>query len=114
MNAITHPVINTHHLFAVAVKGAVSVALTVGVLAPFTTTATAVPLRHPTNTGSALCALLAGATPGSPAAFRIAETIADQGLSCDPPFCALLAGATPGSPAAFRIAETIADLGERC
>jgi len=26
--------------------------------------------------------LLAGATPGSPAAFRIAETIADLGQSC--------------------------------
>jgi hypothetical protein len=32
--------------------------------------------------------LLAGATPGSAAAFRIAETIADLGQSCDPPRCA--------------------------
>jgi len=114
MNVISHPPIRAHRVLSVVVTGAVSAALTLGAMLPFTTTASAAQ-RHLTNTSSPFCALLAGATPGSAAAFRIAETIADLGQSCDPPsLCALLAGATPGSPAAFRIAETIADLGQNC
>lgn len=114
MKAIDHPVTRTHRARSGVLTTAVSFVLTAGVLFPFTTAATAAPHRHLANTASPLCTLLAGATPGSAAAFRIAETIADLGQSCDPPFCALLAGATPGSPAEFRLAETIADLGENC
>jgi hypothetical protein len=113
MNVISHPPIRAHRVLSVVITGAVSAALTLGAMLPFTTTASAAQ-RHLTNTSSPFCALLAGATPGSAAAFRIAETIADLGQSCDPPGCALLAGATPGSAAAFRIAETIADLGQSC
>jgi len=115
MNVISHPPIRAHRVLSVVVTGAVSAALTLGAMLPFATTASAAQ-RHLTNTSPALCALLAGATPGSAAAFRIAETIADLGQSCDPdpPLCALLAGAIPGSPAAFRIAETIDDLGQNC
>jgi hypothetical protein len=115
MNVISHPPIRAHRVLSVVVTGAVSAALTLGAMLPFTTTASAAP-RPLTNTSAPLCALLAGAAPGSAAAFRIAETIADLGQSCDPdpPLCALLAGATPGSPAKFLIAETIADLGQNC
>jgi hypothetical protein len=114
MNAIAIPPVRAHRVLSAVAAGAASVALTFGTILP-TATAASTAQRQPANTSPSYCALLAGASPGSPAAFRLAETIADLGQGCsDPPGCGLLLGATPGSAAYFRIAATLADLGRKC
>jgi len=81
MTAITHPVISTHHILTIVVTAVVSVALTVVLMLVFRTTNSPVPTSHLTRADTTLCQEFANATPGSPAAFRLAEAIAAQG-SC--------------------------------
>jgi hypothetical protein len=81
MTAITHPMVSTHHIITVLVTAAVSVGLTVALMFTFATTKASTPVSHLTRADSTLCQDLANATPGSPAAFRLADTISAQG-SC--------------------------------
>jgi hypothetical protein len=80
MTAITHPLVSTHHVITVLLTAAVSVGVTVALMLAFTTTKSAV--GHLTQADPVLCDRLANATPGSPAAFRLADTIASSGQSC--------------------------------
>jgi hypothetical protein len=82
MTAITHPLVSTHHLLTVLATAAVSVGLTVALMLAFTTTKSGTPISQVTRADPILCHQLANATPGSPAAFRLAETITGSGQSC--------------------------------
>jgi hypothetical protein len=80
--AITHPLVSTHHLITVLVTAAVSAGLTVGLMLAFSTTTSSGPTAaHLSRADSTLCHNFANATPGSPAAFRLADEIAHEG-SC--------------------------------
>jgi hypothetical protein len=106
MTTITtaHPIVSTHHIVAARVTAAVSAGLTLAVVLPLTIGGNSAPVSRPAvasapmptgpgfvgtvNSGpdnpsrlSALCTEFENATPGSPAAFRLAETITAQG-SC--------------------------------
>ena len=81
MTAITHPLVSTHHVITVLLTAAVSVGLTVALMLAFTTKS-GTPVGHLTHADPVLCDQLANATPGSPAAFRLADTIASSGQSC--------------------------------
>jgi hypothetical protein len=81
MTAITHPLVSTYHVITVLLTAAVSVGLTVALMLVFTTTTSSTPVRHLTHADPVLCEELANAT-GSPAAFRLADTIASSGQSC--------------------------------
>ena len=82
MSAITHPLVSTHHLITVLLTAVVSVGLTVALMFAFTTTSSGTPVGAVTQADPVLCALFANATPGSPAAFRLGDTIASSGHSC--------------------------------
>jgi hypothetical protein len=82
MTAITHPLVSTHHVITVLLTAAVSVGLTVALMLAFTTTTTATAVGHLTHADPVLCDQLANATPGSPPAFRLADTIASSGQTC--------------------------------
>ena len=82
MTAITHPLVTTHHLIAVLLTAAASVGLTVGLMLAFTTTTSGTAVRYLSHADPVLCHDLANATPGSPASFRLAETISDSRQSC--------------------------------
>jgi hypothetical protein len=81
MTAITHPLVSTHHVITVLLTAAVSVGLTVALMLAFTTTKSGTPVAHLTHADPVLCDQLANAT-GSPAAFRLADTLASSGQSC--------------------------------
>jgi hypothetical protein len=81
MTAITHPLVSTHHVITVLLTAAVSVGLTVALMLAFTTQS-ATPVGHLTQADPVRCDQLANATPGSPAAFRLADTITSSGQSC--------------------------------
>jgi len=82
MTAITHPLVSTHHVITVLLTAAVSVGLTVALMLAFTTTTTATAVGHLTHADPVLCDHLANASPGSPPAFRLADTIASSGQTC--------------------------------
>jgi hypothetical protein len=81
MTAITHPLVTTQHVITVLLTAAVSMGLTVALMLAFTTTNSGAPVGHLTHADPVLCDQLADAT-GSPAAFRLADTIASSGQSC--------------------------------
>jgi len=81
MTAITHPLVSTYHVITVLLTAAVSVGLTVALMLAFTTTNSGTRVGHFTHSDPVLCDQLANAT-GSPAAFRLADTIASSGQSC--------------------------------
>jgi|GEM_PF-4861254 len=133
MTATTYAAVRARRIMTALMTVIAPVGLAATLMFGFTPTSNASPLKDTTlvshqvldasSSRSTLCGLLANATPGSPAAFRLAENIADSGATCaatpdprptNPPLCGLLAYATPGSPAAFRLAQTIADAGGSC
>lgn len=81
MAAITHPIVSTHHVLTVVVTAVVAIALTVVLMLAFKATNRAAHVSHLTRADSTLCRDFTNATPGSPAAFRLAEAITAQG-SC--------------------------------
>jgi hypothetical protein len=102
MTATAHPVSSAHRLVIALIAAVVSVALTVALVIALTTAGSSSPVSHPAalrtpavvesglvgtvNSGpdnpsrgsSGLCAEFAHATPGSPAYFRLADTITAQ------------------------------------
>ena len=133
MTATTYAAVRARRIITALMTVIAPVGLAASLMFGFTATSNASPLNDitlvshqvldPTSSNSMLCRLLANATRGSSAAFRLAEIISDSGATCaastDPrsvssALCGLLANATPGSPAAFRLAETIADSGATC
>ena len=82
MIATTRPPVATHHLIVVLVTAAVSVGLTIGLMLAFSSaTSSRPPAAHLSRADSTLCRNFTNATPGSPAAFRLANEIANEG-SC--------------------------------
>ena len=81
MTAITHPLVSTQHVITVLLTAAVSVGLTVALMLAFTATTSSTPVGRLTHADPLLCDQLAHAT-GSPAAFRLADTIASSNQSC--------------------------------
>jgi len=80
MNATSHSAITTLRPFGAVISATVLGVLTFATV--FASASTSIAAPHPTHATSAQCAELANATPGSPAAFRLAETIAGSGQKC--------------------------------
>jgi len=105
MTTTTHPMTRSHHIVTALIAMAVALGLAAALTLALATGGSSSPSSHPgvgaapatsgpgfvgtVNSGpdnpsrvrSSLCTEFANATPGSPAAFRLAETIADRG-SC--------------------------------
>ncbi len=77
MTTIAHPLAARHHVFGAIVTAAVTAWLSVGLTLALRTSSAAPTARA----DRALCQQFAQATPGSPAAFRLADVISTQG-SC--------------------------------
>ncbi len=83
MTATTHPMTSPHHFVLTLVSAAVAVGLTIALMLAFTAREGG-NARHPgveaSRTASAtLCMEFANASPGSPAALRLADAITAQG-----------------------------------
>ena len=99
MTTTTHPIASTHRAVAALIAAALAVGLTVALMLALTTRGATAPTGrpavgastppitesfsvgtvnsgpdNPTHVVSTLCSELANATPGSPAAFRLADT----------------------------------------
>ena len=98
MTTTTHPIASTHHVVTALIAAAVAVGLTVALMLALSTGGSSAPANrpadasapaitgpgfvgtvnsgpdNPTRVVSSLCSELANATPGSPAAFRLADT----------------------------------------
>jgi hypothetical protein len=81
MTAVTHPTFSTHHVIGVLITAAIAVGLSVALTLAFVTTSRFAPNGYPGRADTALCNSFANATPGSPAAFRLADQISILG-SC--------------------------------
>ena len=106
MTTTAHPVTSAHRLVIALIAAAVSVGLIVALVLALTTAGSSSPVSRPAAVGSpavvesglvgtvnsgpdnpsrgwgsGLCTLFAHATPGSPAYFRLADTITAEG-SC--------------------------------
>jgi hypothetical protein len=82
MTTIAHPIASAHHVITVLVTAAISVGVTVALMLALTTTTSAVPVSDLSHADPVLCRQLAGATPGSAAAFRLADEILSSGQTC--------------------------------
>jgi hypothetical protein len=80
MTAITHPITSTHHVVTAVVAATVSVGLTVALMLTFATAKASTTTSRATHADPILCQHFYNATPGSPAQFRLGESIAAQGV----------------------------------
>lgn len=81
MTAITHPLTAKHHVVGVVVTAVVTAGLSIGLTLGLSTSGTSQPSVQFSSAGQTLCQQLARTTPGSPAAFRLADAISTRG-SC--------------------------------
>jgi hypothetical protein len=74
-----HPLAAKHHVVGVAATAVVTAGLSVGLTLALRPSRASHPAAHLTRADPVLCQELAQATPGSPAAIRLADVISTQG-----------------------------------